>query len=312
MKGIAGHVDASGTQAARSMATHCLEAVMTPNVEAFFDEATWTLTYVVFDPETKDAVVIDPVLNYDHLSVSTSTSGNDRIVAFVEDKGLNVHWIIDTHAHADHLTGSQDLKERLGAKVAIGEHITTVQSVFKGVFDLPESFATDGSQFDALIPEGGTVEAGTLSFEAIATPGHTPACMTWKIEDMIFTGDSLFMPDFGTGRCDFPAGSAEDLYDSIQKLYALPDDTRVFVGHDYMPNGRELRYETTIGESKAANIQLPAGRSREDFIKWRSERDATLAPPRLLYPSVQVNVNAGQLPERHANGRRYLVLPMAD
>lgn len=284
---------------------------MTPNVEAFFDEATWTLTYVVFDPETKDAVIIDPVLDYDPLRVALTTHSNDKVVQYVKDHALNVHWVLETHAHADHITGSQDLKERLGAKVAIGEKIKTVQQVFKGVFDLPENFPTDGSQFDALVPDGGTIQAGSLTFEAIATPGHTPACVTWKTDGMVFTGDALFMPDFGTGRCDFPAGSAEDLYESIQKLYALPDDTRVFVGHDYQPGGRELEYETTIGQSKASNVQLPGDRSREDFVSWRSARDATLAPPKLLYPSVQVNVNAGKLPEPHDNGKRYLVLPMA-
>lgn len=284
---------------------------MTPNVKAFFDEATWTLTYVVWDPATKDAVIIDPVLDFDPLAVSVNTASNDTVMDFVTAEGLHVHWILETHAHADHLSGSQDLRERLGARLAIGEKITTVQRVFGELFDMPPEIPRDGSQFDALVPDGGTIEAGTLVFKAIATPGHTPACVTWHIADMVFTGDTMFMPDFGTGRCDFPAGSAEDLYDSIQRLYAFPDATRVFVGHDYQPGGRPLRYETSIGESKASNIQLPAGRTREDFVQWRSARDKTLSPPKLLYPSVQVNVDAGRLPPPHANGRRYLMLPLS-
>ncbi len=283
---------------------------MTPTVKAFFDDATWTLTYVVYDEATRDAVVIDPVLDFDPLAVSTRTDSNDAVVAFVASEGLNVHWILETHAHADHLSGSQDLKARLGAKLAIGAAITKVQAVFKGVFDLPDTFATDGSQFDALVEDGGRIHAGSLTFVAIATPGHTPADVTWSIADLLFTGDSLFMPDFGTGRCDFPAGSAEDLYDSIQRLYALPGDTRVFVGHDYQPGGRALAFETTIAASREGNVHLPADRSKEDFVAWRAARDATLSAPRLLYPSVQVNVDAGRLPAPHANGRRYLVLPL--
>lgn len=279
-------------------------------IETFFDPATWTLTYVVYDESTKDAVVIDPVLDFDPLAISVSTASNDKVAAFVQEKGLNLHYILETHAHADHLSGSQDLKKRFGSKIAIGEHIQTVQQTFKGVFNLPADFATDGSQFDQLVTDGETFDAGSLSIHVLHTPGHTPACVTYHIGDAIFTGDALFMPDMGTGRCDFPAGSADDLFASITKLYALPDDTRVFVGHDYMPGGRELAWESTIAEEKEKNVQLPASRSREEFVKFRTARDATLNPPKLIFQSVQVNVRAGELPEAEENGLRYLKLPM--
>lgn len=278
-------------------------------IKAFFDPNTWTLTYVVFDPETKDAVLIDPVLDYDPVGVAISTESFDDVEAFVKEQGLTVHWSIDTHAHADHLSGSQLAKERLGAKLAIGEHIQTVQDFFKGVFDMPE-LPADGSQWDQLLADGGSVTAGTLTAEAIYTPGHTPACITVKIGDAIFTGDAMFMPDFGTGRCDFPKGSASDLYDSIKKLYALPDETRVFVGHDYQPGGRELAYETTIGECKRSNKQLRADTDKEQFVTWRSERDATLKLPKLIFQSIQVNIDAGTVPGKHDNGLAYLKLPL--
>jgi glyoxylase-like metal-dependent hydrolase (beta-lactamase superfamily II) len=280
-------------------------------IETFFDPATWTLTYVVFDEATRDAVVIDPVLDYDPLAVSTTLSSNERVAAFIDDNALSLKAILETHAHADHLSGSQWLKERYGAPVMIGEHIKTVQQTFKGIFNLPADFPTDGSQFERLLRDGETLQAGSLEIRVLHTPGHTPACVSLLIGDAVFTGDALFMPDFGTGRCDFPAGSAEELYGSVtSKLYTLPDETRVFVGHDYLPNGRPLRYESTIGEEKAQNIQLPAARSREDFVKFRTERDKTLRPPNLIFQSVQVNVDAGHLPEPDGNGIRYLRLPM--
>lgn len=280
-------------------------------IETFHDPATSTLTYVVFDSRSKDAVVIDPVLDYDPLSSSTATRSLEALEAFLRAQQLRVHYVLETHAHADHLSGSQYLKRRFDAKVGIGARIREVQTVFRGVFDLPETFPTDGSQFDRLFEDGERIAAGTLTFEVVATPGHTPACVSYKIEDAVFTGDALFIEDAGTGRCDFPAGSADDLYTSVhERLYALPDSTRVFVGHDYQPNGRPLRHETTIGASKRENIQLRAGTTREEFVALRTARDATLAAPRLLYPSVQVNVDAGLLPRPHANGRRYLVLPL--
>ncbi|MFO0668575.1 MAG: MBL fold metallo-hydrolase [Polyangiaceae bacterium] len=281
------------------------------HVETLFDPATFTLTYVVWDETTRDAVVIDPVLDYDPAGGATSTASAERIAALVAAQGLRVHWSLETHAHADHLSGAQELKRRFGARVAIGAHITDVQKTFAPVFDLGPDFATDGRQFDRLLREGDVVEAGTLSVSVIETPGHTPACITYRIGDAVFTGDALFIEDSGTGRCDFPAGSADALYTSIhEKLYALPDATRVFVGHDYQPGGRPLRAETTIGASKRQNIQLGIETTRAAFVAARTARDATLAAPRLLFPSVQVNVDGGRLPAPRANGRRYLQIPI--
>lgn len=280
--------------------------------EAFYDHKTGTLTYVVYDPESRDAVVIDPVLDYDPASSATSYESVNRITRFLREHDLTLHYILETHAHADHLSGSQVLKRRFpDAKLAIGERITEVQSIFKGIFDMPEGFPTDGSQFDRLFHHGERVTAGNLEFDVIFTPGHTPACVTYRFDDAIFTGDALFMPDMGTGRCDFPAGSADNLYDSITgRLYTMPDDTRVFVGHDYQPGGRELAYQSTIAEEKAENVQLPASRSKEDFVTFRRDRDKTLEAPRLLLQSVQVNVDAGSLPGRHPNRLRYFQIPI--
>ncbi len=282
------------------------------NIETFFDERTWTMTYVVYDAQTRDAVVVDPVLDYEPWSGRTWSESVDRVLAFLRGKELTLHYILETHAHADHLSGSQMIKQAYpDAQVAIGERITTVQKTFKHIFDLPDEFATDGRQFDRLWKEGETVGAGSLQFEVLFTPGHTPACATYRFGDVVFTGDALFMPDMGTGRCDFPAGSADDLYTSVHdRLYALPDDTRVLVGHDYMPGGRPLAWETTIGDSKRANVQLRAETAREDFVKFRTARDASLDAPKLLFQSVQVNVDAGHLPAPHANGIRYLKIPL--
>jgi glyoxylase-like metal-dependent hydrolase (beta-lactamase superfamily II) len=283
---------------------------MDMNIETFFDPATFTLTYVVFDEKTRDAVEIDPVLDYDLLTSSTSTASVARVADFVQRERLSLRYVLETHAHADHLSGSQYLKRRFGAKVAIGAAIVEVQEVFAGVFDLAH-IPTDGSQFDRLLSDGETIEAGALKVGVLATPGHTPACLSFTVGDAVFTGDALFIEDYGTGRCDFPRGSADALYTSVhERLYALPDATRVFVGHDYQPNGRALRWETTIGASKESNLQLRASTSRADFVKQRTARDATLAPPRLLFPSVQVNIDAGRLPRPHANGRRYLTIPL--
>jgi len=280
------------------------------NVEAFFDKPTWTVTYLVWDPKTKDAIVIDPVHGYDPIGSKTDHGQIDAIVGRVRERNLRVHYLLETHAHADHISGAQALKRRLEAEVAIGEHITTVQKTFKGVFDLPDDFAVDGSQFDRLLADGDTLEAGSMNVETIHTPGHTPACVTYKIGDAVFTGDALFMHDYGTGRCDFPAGSASNLYDSVQKLYALPDETRVFVGHDYGPGGRAPAWETTIGREKAENPQLNAETTKEQFVAMREARDKTLAAPKLIFQSVQVNVNAGHLPAKAPNGQRYLKLPI--
>ncbi len=281
------------------------------DIETFFDPVTFTLTHVVFDPQTRDAVVIDPVLDFDLLSSTTSTTSVARVETFLKQKGLKVHYVLETHAHADHLSGSQYLKRRFEAPVAIGAAIVDVQRVFSAVFDLGAAVPTDGSQFDRLLADGETIAAGALLLEIIATPGHTPACLTYKIGDAVFTGDALFIEDYGTGRCDFPSGSADALYTSVhERLYALPDATRVFVGHDYQPNGRALRAETTIGRSKESNVQLRASTSREEFVRRRNERDGTLPAPRLLFPSVQVNIDAGRLPRPHANGQRYLTIPL--
>ena len=280
------------------------------NIQHFFDSATFTLTFVAFDPDTRDAVVVDPVLDYDPLSSSTKTTSIEQVAAFLREQKLRVHYVLETHAHADHLTAAQWLKRRFDAKVAIGEDIRAVQEVFKGVFDL-EGLAVDGSQFDVLLHDGQVLTAGALKVRAIATPGHTPACMSFAIDDAVFTGDALFIEDYGTGRCDFPKGSATALYASVHdKLYALPDATRVFPGHDYQPGGRPLRFETTIGASKERNIQLRASTPKEEFVKFRTARDATLSAPRLLFPSVQVNIDAGRLPKPHANGKRYLAIPL--
>lgn len=278
-------------------------------IEPFYDPRTFTLTYLVWDEETSDAVVIDPVLDFDPLAIATFTESADKVSAFIDQHGLRLHWVLETHAHADHLSGSQILKERHGAKVAIGSRITEVQTIFKGLFHMTE-LKTDGSQFDALVGDGEVIEAGALSCKAIATPGHTPACVTWSIGDALFTGDALFMPDFGTGRCDFPEGSAEQLYESLTKIYAHADETRIFVGHDYQPGGREVAWETTVGESKANNIQMRGDTSRERFVSFRTERDKKLRPPRLIFQSVQVNVAAGVLPTTEENGMRYLKMPM--
>ncbi len=280
-------------------------------IQEFFDPETFTLTYVVFDEVSTDAVIIDPVLDYEPCSAETSTKSVERVAAFIEHEKLRVHYVLETHAHADHITGAQLLRKRLGAQVVIGARITEVQAVFREIFDLGAELPIDGSQFDRLLADEEVLRAGTLSIQALATPGHTPACMSYRIGDAVFTGDALFIEDYGTGRCDFPKGSAQDLYASVHdRLYALPDATRVFVGHDYLPGGRPLRFTTTIGDSKHKNVQLKASTSAEEFVRFRKARDATLKAPRLLLPSVQLNVNAGRLPKPHANGRRYLHVPL--
>ena len=286
---------------------------MSHSLETFFDKDTYTLTYVVYDENSKDAIVIDPVLDYDPAASKISYDSILKVQDFINSKKLNVHYILETHAHADHLTGAAELKKRIPtAKVGIGKNITKVQDLFSGVFNLKD-FNTNGVQFDILLNEEEPLEAGTIAIKTIFTPGHTPACSSYLIDDMIFTGDALFMPDFGTGRCDFPAGSAKDLYHSIhEKLYKLPDETRVLTGHDYQPNGRELKYESTIGESKESNIQLKESTTEAEFVEFRTKRDATLAAPRLLLPSIQVNIDAGHLPLVEDNGARYLKIPVRE
>lgn len=281
------------------------------HIETLFDANTFTLTYVVSDPASRDALVIDPVLDYDPRGSLVGTAAVDRVSEYLRREGLTLRAVLETHAHADHLSGSQVLRARFpGAFVAIGERIREVQAVFKGVFGLGEEFVADGHQFDRLLRDGEVFSAGSLEVRVINTPGHTPACVSYQIGDAVFTGDALFMPDYGTGRCDFPRGSAEALYRSVtERLYTLPPETRVFVGHDYMPGGRALAYESTIAAERAGNVQLPAGRSAAEFVAFRQGRDAGLAAPNLLFPSLQVNIRAGHLPAR-VEGAVYFKIPV--
>ncbi len=284
---------------------------MLPTIEPFFDPATSTLTYLVFDPVSRHGVVIDPVLDFDPSSGRIALDSVDRVTARVRALGLTLHYVLETHAHADHLSGSQVLRERFGARIAISERIREVQAVFKSVFGLPADFPTDGSQFDRLLSDGDVVHAGALAIEVIATPGHTQACVSYRVDDAVFTGDALFLEDSGTGRCDFPRGSAAALYRSVHdRLYVLPPATRVFVGHDYQPGGRAVAWATTIGEERARNVQLRADTTLDAYVAFRSARDRTLGAPRLLLPSIQVNINAGRLPPPDAAGRRFLRIPL--
>ncbi len=284
---------------------------MTPTVHGFFDEATNTITYVVIEPTGRACAVIDSVLDFDYASGRTDTRSADAVIAFIRDNALDVQWILETHVHADHLSAAPYIQERVGGKIGIGERITVVQDTFGKIFNEGTRFQRDGSQFDQLFKEGDSFHIGQLRGDVKHTPGHTPACLTYVIGDAAFVGDTLFMPDFGTARCDFPGGSAETLYDSVQKIMALPDETRIFVGHDYKAPGREeFAWETTVGAQKARNIHVGAGKSREDFIAMRNTRDATLAMPRLIIPSLQVNMRAGHMPEPEDNGQSYLKVPI--
>lgn len=286
---------------------------MSHKVEAFFDRATYTLTYVVYNEYTKDAIIIDPVLDYDPGASKISCDSINKLMVFIKENDLKVHYVLETHAHADHLTGAAKIKQKIPhVKIAIGKHITKVQSLFRDLFNLKD-FDVNGIQFDLLLNEEEVLSAGSIEVQTIFTPGHTPACSCYLIDDMLFTGDALFMPDYGTGRCDFPAGSANDLYHSIhEKLYKLPDSTKIFTGHDYQPNGRDLKYETTIEVSKSENIQLSEATLEKEYIEFRTKRDATLAAPRLLLPSIQVNINAGFLPLEEDNGVSYLKIPIRE
>lgn len=280
-------------------------------VHPIFDERTNTLTYVVYDEATKDAVIIDPVLDFDPAGGKLWTDSLDKAAQFVTEQALKVHYVLETHAHADHLSGSQWLKSRFGAKVAISRRITEVQEVFRDVFNLGADFPVDGRQFDELLEDGQVVKAGSLSLKALATPGHTPACMSFTAGDAVFTGDALFLNDIGVGRCDFPKGDPSALYDSVStKIWSLPDATRLFTGHDYPPQGRTWQASTTVGESKKKNVQLNTDMTKAQFVEKRSARDRTLSPPRLLLPSIQVNIDAGKLPPAESNGVRYLKIPL--
>jgi len=282
-----------------------------PIVKSFFDAATNTITHIAYDATSKEAIILDPVLDYCEASGRTNTTAADQIIAFTEANALKTKYIIETHAHADHLSSAPYLKEKLGGKTVIGTHIDAVQKVFGDVFNAEDGFATDGSQFDVLVNDGQKFTLGDIEVTAIHTPGHTPACMSWLIGDAVFVGDTLFMPDYGTARCDFPGGSAETLYNSIQKLFALPDETRVFLCHDYKAPGRdEFVWETTIGEEKRNNKHVGKGADMDSFVKMRTERDAGLDMPKLILPSVQVNMRAGEFPPAEDNGTTYLKIPL--
>jgi glyoxylase-like metal-dependent hydrolase (beta-lactamase superfamily II) len=284
---------------------------MKPEVKAFFDAATNTISYVVRDPQGRQAAIIDSVLDFDYASGRTDTASADAIVDYVLSEGLEVAWILETHVHADHLSAAPYLQDKLGGKIGIGRNITMVQDTFGKVFNEGTEFQRDGSQFDALFGDGDSFHIGQLRGDVLHTPGHTPACLTYVIGDAAFVGDTLFMPDFGTARCDFPGGSARDLYNSIQRILALPDETRIFVGHDYKAPGREVyAWETTVGEQKAKNVHVGAGASAEQFVGMRETRDAQLAMPKLIIPSLQVNMRAGNMPAPDAQGDVFLKVPV--
>ena len=284
---------------------------MNPTVKAFFDEATNTVSYVLRDPTGVACAVVDSVLDFDHASGRTDTASADEIIAWITAEGLTCEWILESHVHADHLSAAPYLQERLGGKIGIGANITVVQDTFGKVFNEGTAFQRDGSQFDALFKEGDSFMIGQLRGDVLHTPGHTPACLTYVIGDAAFVGDTLFMPDFGTARCDFPGGSSEVLYQSIQMILALPEETRIFVGHDYKAPGRDdYAWETTVGEQKALNVHIGEGRPLEEFTAMRDARDATLAMPRLILPSLQVNMRAGQMPEPDEQGDIFLKLPV--
>ncbi len=282
-----------------------------PVVTGFFDNATYTISYVVDNPATGACAVIESLLDYDPAAGRTKTTSVDKIIDFISARDLKVEWIIDTHVHADHLTAAPYIRERLGGRTAIGDNIARVQRVFSEIFNAGEAFHTDGRQFDHLFKDGEAYAVGSISARAIHTPGHTPACMSHLIGDALFVGDTIFMPDFGTARCDFPGGDAGELYDSIQKLFALPDETRMFLCHDYKAPGRDdYVWETTVGEQKRQNIHVGGGASREAFVKMRTERDATLGMPNLILPSVQVNMRAGEMPPPEADGKSFIKIPL--
>jgi glyoxylase-like metal-dependent hydrolase (beta-lactamase superfamily II) len=282
-----------------------------PEVTGFFDEPTNTVSYVAVDPATRRCALIDSVLDYDPAAGHTDHRSADQMIAFVREHGLTVEWILETHVHADHLSAAPYLKEQVGGRLGIGANITVVQNVFGKIFNAGTEFQRDGSQFDRLFQDGDDFALGSIPARAIHTPGHTPACMTYLIGDAAFVGDTLFMPDYGTARCDFPGGDARQLYRSIRKLFALPDSTRLFLCHDYKAPGRdEYRWETTVAEEKAHNVHVHEGVSEDEFVAMRTARDSTLGMPRLILPSVQVNMRAGQMPPPEDNGQRYLKIPL--
>ena len=283
---------------------------MNPEVKTFFDQATFTATHVVWDPRSRRAAIVDSVKDYDPSSGRSSTESADAVIAFVRAQDLGVDWILETHVHADHLTAAPYLKEKLGGRIGIGSRIDVVQGVFKKVFNAEEGFTTDGRQFDRLFEDGETFAIGELEASVVHTPGHTPACVTYVVGDAAFVGDTLFMPDFGTARCDFPGGDARQLFKSIRKILSLPPETRLFLCHDYAPNGRDYQWETSVAAERAQNIHVRNGVTEDDFVAMRSARDKELGMPVLILPSVQVNMRAGELPPAEDNGTHYLKIPV--
>ncbi|ANN79223.1 MBL fold metallo-hydrolase [Bordetella flabilis] len=279
-------------------------------IQAFFDEPTHTVTYLVADPVSGIGAVIDPVLDYDHRSGKASTAAADHVLDAASKAGVTIAWVLETHAHADHLSAAPYIKQRTGARVAIGEHIRDVQTIFRPIFNVPD-VSEDGSEFDRLLKDGDTLALGDLEVHVLYTPGHTPACIAYRIDDAVFVGDTLFMPDYGTARADFPGGDARTLYRSIRRLLALPPETRLFMCHDYKAPGRDVyAWETTVAEQRARNVHVHDGVSEDEYVAMREKRDATLPPPVLLLPSIQVNIRAGQLPQAESNGVRYLKIPL--
>ena len=283
---------------------------MNPIVKSFFDTATATFTYVVYEKEGSSCAVIDSVLHFDQRSGRTNSSSVEPVVAFIESMKLRVEWILETHAHADHLSAAQLIKKQLGGKVAMSQHIQKVQTTFKGIFNLEGSFIPDGSQFDYLIQDGEQLVCGDLIFQCFGVPGHTPACMAYQCGDSIFVGDTLFPPDVGTARCDFPGGDAHSLYRSIKRILSFPDDTKLYMCHDYPPSGREVQCFTTVAQQRKDNIHIHDGVSEDEFVNMRKNRDATLEMPTLILPSIQINIRAGHFPPKESNQVSYLKLPL--
>ena len=292
------------------MTHYPVDTSIEPEVTHFFDPDSNTFSYVVKDPGSKACAVVDSVMDFDYAAGRTSYEQADAIIAFVRENGLEVEWLLETHVHADHLSAAPYIQQAVGGKLGIGEQITTVQETFGKIFNAGTEFQRDGSQFDRLFRDGDTYTIGSMPAVAMHTPGHTPACMTHVIGDAAFVGDTIFMPDAGSARADFPGGDAGTLYDSVQKILALPDEVRIFMCHDYGPDGREVAFETSVSEEKTRNIHVGAGKSREEFMKMRTERDATLDMPRLILPSLQVNMRAGALPPAEDNDTRYMKIPL--
>ena len=287
-----------------------LDTNIKPDVKAFFDPATNTISYVVKDPTSAKCAVVDSVMDIDYAAGRITHDNADEIIAYVRDNGLEVEWLIETHVHADHLSAAPYIQGKLGGKIGIGENITVVQEVFGKVFNEGTEFQRDGSQFDRLFKEGDTYQIGNMTAFAMHTPGHTPACMTHVVGDAAFVGDTLFMPDGGSARADFPGGDAGVLFDSIQKVLALPDETRLFMCHDYGPNGRDIQWETSVRDEKAHNIHVGGGKTKEDFVKFRTERDAQLDMPKLIIPSLQVNMRGGSMPPADEHGDVFFKVPV--